>query len=273
MAAHLTLQLLPLAVTKLVGHAHEEAVLLLGEELAAVVAVLDRQRLPRRVARGDLLAQRVGILRFLGDLALALLNLLGTLVEVRDHAGPSLPKCGRVGAHLIERLGTNLVGDLLQLVAAMPLARLEELGVVVARPRGEALRLEPLALRELRLLLLADGGGLGLWRRSACLGGALHCSRALDLALVLRLVQLGDALVVEELEVLHVRQLLRLGQPLLNDRLDALCAREIALRIRGVCALALADGVLHHLHESHIAVLVERLVVDAVELLEVDLGV
>eukprot|EP00965_Chrysotila_dentata_P130873 4326634-Pleurochrysis_carterae.AAC.2 len=48
---------------------------------------------------------------------------------------------------------TDLIGDLLELVAAVPLARLEELGVVVARPKGEALRLETLALAHVGLLL------------------------------------------------------------------------------------------------------------------------
>eukprot|EP00966_Prymnesium_polylepis_P164833 3811142-Prymnesium_polylepis.1 len=98
-------------------------------------------------------------------------------------------------------------------------------------------------------LQVARRGGVQLHKRgggAACgaAGGvaltALDGARALELAVVLGLVELDDAALVEELEVLHVGHLLRLGQRLLGRRARALRALEVALVVRGAGALALA---------------------------------
>jgi hypothetical protein len=82
-------------------------------------------------------------------------------------------------------------------VAAVLLAALCELGEVGARPIVETLGLERLTLLELLDLLLARllVEGLG----GARLGGALHGACALELVRMLALVELLDALLVEQL--------------------------------------------------------------------------
>mmetsp|Transcript_24257 Transcript_24257/g.71712 ORF Transcript_24257/g.71712 Transcript_24257/m.71712 type:complete len:740 (-) Transcript_24257:1603-3822(-) len=272
----LALELLPPAVAELVGHAEEEAVLLLVEELAAVVAVLEREVVPRVVPRRlDLARQQRRHLGLLRNLLLALLDLLGDLLPVADVGRSEPPERLRVGGHLLQRLrAEEVLRDVVQLVAPVLLGALDEPRVVVARPVLEAGRVELL-----ELLLLGDllGRRLLVGHLLPRLGKARRRLCALELALVFGLVQLVDALHVEELVVLHVGHLRPLRLARLGGRLRrgrARAAVRVALVVRdGGGALALAHRVLHHFDKLAVALLRHRLVVDALELLKVDLGV
>mmetsp|Transcript_22778 Transcript_22778/g.67502 ORF Transcript_22778/g.67502 Transcript_22778/m.67502 type:complete len:715 (+) Transcript_22778:982-3126(+) len=272
----LALELLPPAVAELVGHAEEEAVLLLVEELAAVVAVLEREVVPRVVPRRlDLERQQLRHLGLLRNLLLALLDLFGDLLPVADVGRSEPPERLRVGGHLLQRLrAEEVLRDVAQLVAPVLLGALDEPRVVVARPVLEAGRVE---LLELLLLGNLLGRRLLVGHLLPRLGKARRRLCALELALVFGLVQLVDALHVEELVVLHVGHLRPLRLARLGGRLRrgrARAAVRVALVVRdGGGALALAHRVLHHFDKLAVALLRHRLVVDALELLKVDLGV
>ena len=118
------------------------------------------------------------------------------LVKVRDGLIAQLPEGGRVGLDLVDALGPDLLRDERDLVAPVPLGPLEKLLVFAARPLAESRSLERLSLLNLADLL---GRRLLIGRLGASLHRALRGLGPPHLAVVLGLVEFGDAPDVEEL--------------------------------------------------------------------------
>mmetsp|Transcript_8505 Transcript_8505/g.28977 ORF Transcript_8505/g.28977 Transcript_8505/m.28977 type:complete len:798 (+) Transcript_8505:345-2738(+) len=263
-AADLALELVPLAVSELVSHAQEEAVLLLVKHLAARGAVLEVELCPGVVVGADLVAQRRLHLLAGRQLALAFLDLLVDALPVLDENGPLLEERVPVGAHLLHCLALHLSGDLVHILAAEALHGADEAVEVCAGPAREALLEELLALRLLLLReqgLVQDGGRLRIVRLA-------RAARACNLRLMLLDEELLDARRVEELEVLHLRHLLHLWR-LVHLRLLVPDGRaRVALRVAARGPLALAHRIPHDLHEDHVRLAAPAAaVVHAVELL------
>mmetsp|Transcript_8503 Transcript_8503/g.28955 ORF Transcript_8503/g.28955 Transcript_8503/m.28955 type:complete len:795 (+) Transcript_8503:410-2794(+) len=199
--AHLLAQLVPLPVPELVGHAHQEAVLLLIVKLALERAVVDAEREPRVLGARHLGGEGVRDLLATLDARLPRLDALDDLVVVVD-LRVALEEDARVRLDLRLGLALNVGGHVGEVLSPVGLAASHKGVEVLARPVAEALLEE---LRLLGLLLGRETVGLLLVLR----GGA----RGLALVLALPRVKL---LLAELLEAHHVVKLkvleLLLGQ-------------------------------------------------------------
>mmetsp|Transcript_39165 Transcript_39165/g.126672 ORF Transcript_39165/g.126672 Transcript_39165/m.126672 type:complete len:241 (+) Transcript_39165:80-802(+) len=131
--AHLLAQFLPAVVADLVGHADQEAVVFFRERRAARVVVPQPQADPRVGGGRHLLRQRTRDLDPALDLGLALRDSPHHLVMVLELAVPR-KEDGRVASHLLLRPIAELKRDRRDVVAPVPLARLDERVEVLARP-------------------------------------------------------------------------------------------------------------------------------------------
>ena len=145
-------------VANLLQHADQETVLLLGEVLAAVLAVLNPKLLERLAVPSHLGGQRVLDILPPEVLLLAALDGGDVRLVVLDLREPGLdalgliaPERGVVREHLLRRLCVYLAADLLLVVTAESLAGLDELLEVALVPVAEA-QLQQLCLDPLILL-------------------------------------------------------------------------------------------------------------------------